>query len=227
MAWEDLVKGYEYEKGRFVVLTKEDSRPRRSKGQSITILDFVRARRSRSVFRDALLSRPAERRAARVRAAARSPEGVRPRGHRQDRHPRGSEPRRLEVIDNALVLTRAPLRRRVRRHRAARRSRRRKGPKGRARHGEDARQESGGGMGSFEVHRRVSREPDEAHPGAHEGRAAEARSRRGANRDGKVVDLMERLRQSLESRPERPAKTASGGGGKGKKCRSKRVARAA
>lgn len=44
VAWEDLVKGFEYEKGRFVVLTKEDftaaalEKPRR-----IDIVDFVKA----------------------------------------------------------------------------------------------------------------------------------------------------------------------------------------
>ena len=31
VAWEDLVKGYEYAKGHFVVLTKEDFRRRRSR----------------------------------------------------------------------------------------------------------------------------------------------------------------------------------------------------
>lgn len=44
VAWEDLVKGYEYEKGRFVVLTKEDFETAAvAKSKSIDILDFVRA----------------------------------------------------------------------------------------------------------------------------------------------------------------------------------------
>jgi DNA end-binding protein Ku len=44
VAWEDLVKGYEYEKGRFVVLTKEDLKSAAlNKDKSINILDFVKS----------------------------------------------------------------------------------------------------------------------------------------------------------------------------------------
>lgn len=40
--WEDLVKGYEYEKGQFVVLTKEDFKTAAvEKTKTIDILDFV------------------------------------------------------------------------------------------------------------------------------------------------------------------------------------------
>jgi DNA end-binding protein Ku len=42
VAWEDLVKGYEYDKGRFVVLTKDDFRAAAlEKSKSIQIQDFV------------------------------------------------------------------------------------------------------------------------------------------------------------------------------------------
>ena len=42
VAWEDLVKGYEYEKGRFVVLSKDDFRAAAlEKSKSIQIQDFV------------------------------------------------------------------------------------------------------------------------------------------------------------------------------------------
>jgi DNA end-binding protein Ku len=42
VAWEDLVKGYEYEKGRFVVLTKDDFESAAlEKSKRIDILDFV------------------------------------------------------------------------------------------------------------------------------------------------------------------------------------------
>jgi DNA end-binding protein Ku len=42
VAWEDLVKGYEYEKGRFVVLTKEDFRSAAlEKSRTIDIRRFV------------------------------------------------------------------------------------------------------------------------------------------------------------------------------------------
>jgi DNA end-binding protein Ku len=44
VAWEDLVKGYEYEKGRFVVLTKEDFRAAAvEKTRTVDIIDFVDA----------------------------------------------------------------------------------------------------------------------------------------------------------------------------------------
>ncbi|MCA1561275.1 MAG: hypothetical protein LC804_13785 [Acidobacteria bacterium] len=42
VAWDDLVKGYEYEKGEFVVLTKDDFRTAAlEKSKTIDILDFV------------------------------------------------------------------------------------------------------------------------------------------------------------------------------------------
>lgn len=44
VAWEDLVKGYEYEKGRFVVLTKDDFRSAAlEKTKTVDIIDFVNA----------------------------------------------------------------------------------------------------------------------------------------------------------------------------------------
>jgi len=44
VAWEDLVKGYEYEKGRFVVLDKEDfEQAALEKTRRIDVLDFVEA----------------------------------------------------------------------------------------------------------------------------------------------------------------------------------------
>jgi DNA end-binding protein Ku len=44
VAWDDLVKGYEIEKGHFVVLTKEDFKAAAvEKTQTVDILDFVKA----------------------------------------------------------------------------------------------------------------------------------------------------------------------------------------
>ena len=44
VAWADLVKGYEYEKGRFVILTKEDFKAAAvEKTRSVDIIDFVKA----------------------------------------------------------------------------------------------------------------------------------------------------------------------------------------
>ena len=43
VAWEDLVKGYEYEKGHFIVLTKEDLKAAAlNKDKAIDIMDFVK-----------------------------------------------------------------------------------------------------------------------------------------------------------------------------------------
>jgi DNA end-binding protein Ku len=44
VAWDDLVKGYEYEKGHFVVLTKEDFKAAAvEKTRTVDIIDFVKA----------------------------------------------------------------------------------------------------------------------------------------------------------------------------------------
>jgi len=44
VAWEDLVKGYEYAKGRFVVVTKEDFQAAAvEKTRTVDIIDFVKA----------------------------------------------------------------------------------------------------------------------------------------------------------------------------------------
>ena len=44
VAWEDLVKGYEYQKGHFVVLTKDDFQAAAvEKTRTIDIIDFVKA----------------------------------------------------------------------------------------------------------------------------------------------------------------------------------------
>src|SRR5438445_5422717 len=44
VAWEELVKGYEYQKGHFVVLTKEDFQAAAvEKTRTVDIIDFVRA----------------------------------------------------------------------------------------------------------------------------------------------------------------------------------------
>ena len=44
VAWEDLVRGYEYQKGRFVVITKEDFQAAAlDKTRTIDIVDFVKS----------------------------------------------------------------------------------------------------------------------------------------------------------------------------------------
>src|SRR6185437_2070212 len=44
IAWDELVKGYEYEKGHFVVLTKDDFKAAAvEKTRTVDIIDFVKA----------------------------------------------------------------------------------------------------------------------------------------------------------------------------------------
>src|SRR4051812_39856155 len=44
VAWEDLVKGYEYSKGRFVIMTKEDFQAAAvEKTRTVDIIDFVKS----------------------------------------------------------------------------------------------------------------------------------------------------------------------------------------
>ena len=74
VGWEDLVKGYEYEKGQFVVLTKDDFKTAAlEKTKTIDILDFVDPDRSRrALLRDPVLpSGRARGPIARMRCCAR------------------------------------------------------------------------------------------------------------------------------------------------------------
>ena len=107
VAWEDLVKGYEYEKGRFVVLTKEDFRAAAlEKHRRIDILDFVKADEIDDRYFDApyylLPGNGAERAYALLREALRKSEriGVAKIILRDAQHLAA-----VEVIEQALVLT--------------------------------------------------------------------------------------------------------------------------
>ena len=92
VAWEDLVKGFEYEKGRFVMLTKgrpEDGRAQqRSRDRHPGLRQGRRDRRS--LFRNAVLPDAPEGIESRIRAASRCAQGIRASRHRQDHHPRGA-----------------------------------------------------------------------------------------------------------------------------------------
>ena len=61
--WKDIVKGYEYTKGKFVVLTDDDFKAAAiESSKTIEILDFVGAGRDRStLLRDAVLPRSRQR----------------------------------------------------------------------------------------------------------------------------------------------------------------------
>jgi DNA end-binding protein Ku len=107
VAWDDLVKGYEYEKGRFVVLTKEDFQAAAlEKSRTVDILDFVKAEEIDDRFFETpyyvLPAKGGERAYALLREAIRESgrTGVAKIILRETQHLAA-----LEVIDEALVLT--------------------------------------------------------------------------------------------------------------------------
>ena len=107
VAWDDLVKGYEYEKGRFVVLTKEDFQAAAlEKSRTVDILDFVSSDEIDDRFFETpyyvLPSKGGERAYALLREAIRKSgrTGIAKIILRQTQHLAA-----LEVIGDALVLT--------------------------------------------------------------------------------------------------------------------------
>jgi DNA end-binding protein Ku len=107
VAWEDLVKGYEYEKGHFVVVTKEDFRTAAvEKTRTVDILDFVKAEEIDDRFFETpyylVPTKGGERAYALLRAAIRESGriGIAKFILRDSQHLAA-----VEVIQNAIVLT--------------------------------------------------------------------------------------------------------------------------
>jgi DNA end-binding protein Ku len=107
VAWADLVKGYEYAKGRFVVLTKEDFRAAAvEKTHRVDIIDFVTAADVDDRFFETpyyvVPSKGGEQAYALLREAMRATErmGIAKVILRDTEHLAA-----VEVIDDALVLT--------------------------------------------------------------------------------------------------------------------------
>jgi DNA end-binding protein Ku len=107
VAWEDLVKGYEYQKGHFVVVTKEDFQAAAvEKTRTIDIIDFVKSDEIDDRFFETpyylLPAKGGERAYALLREAIRQSErvGVAKFILRDAQHLVA-----VEAIDNALVLT--------------------------------------------------------------------------------------------------------------------------
>jgi DNA end-binding protein Ku len=107
VAWEELVKGYEYEKGRFVILTKEDFRTAAlEKTRTVDILSFVKPSEIDDRFFETgyymVPAKGAERPYALLREAIRHTErvGIATIVMRDAQHLAA-----VEVIKNALVLT--------------------------------------------------------------------------------------------------------------------------
>ena len=154
VAWEDLVKGYEFQKGHFVVVTKEDFQAAAvEKTRTIDIVDFVKSDEIDDRFFETpyylLPAKGGERAYALLREAIRQ---VRARGSRQVHPARRAASRggrgdrqRAGADDHALC-------RRARGNERVRVSGRRRYAEARAGHGEVAGQQPGGGVGSDEVH---------------------------------------------------------------------------
>ena len=107
VAWEDLVKGYEYQKGHFLVVTKEDFQAAAvEKTRTIDIIDFVKADEIDDRFFETpyylLPAKGGERAYALLREAVRESGrvGVAKFILRDAQHLAA-----VEVIENALVLT--------------------------------------------------------------------------------------------------------------------------
>ena len=106
VAWEDLVKGYEYEKGQFVVLTKEDFKTAAvEKTKTIDILDFVDPKEvDERYFETPYYLQPGKG-ADRAYALLRDAIGVRERSASGRSSCASAAPRRGRDIGDAMVLT--------------------------------------------------------------------------------------------------------------------------
>jgi len=107
VAWDELVKGYEYEKGRFVVLTKEDFRAAAlEKSRTIDIRTFVKGEEIDDRFFETsyylVPTKGAEQAYALIREAMREEElvGIATIVFRDAQHLAA-----LEVVGDAIVLT--------------------------------------------------------------------------------------------------------------------------
>ena len=216
VGWEDLVKGYEYEKGHFVVLTKDDFKTAAvEKTKTIDILDFVDPKEiDERYFETPYYLQPAK---GADRAYALLREAIRQSGKigiakiilRDAQHLAA-----VEAIGDALVLTMmrfadelADL--------------------------DDFKFPAAAGIRPPElkmamqlidslsakwdpakVHRRIPRQPDEGDQGKVKGRRPKLQDRE-TTQSADVVDLMARLRASLEGKSKAAARAQSGSNGHG------------
>ena len=77
---EEIVKGYEFSKGQYVLFKPEELKALEATAtHTIDIVEFVQGRAGRArVFRQGLLPRPRQRRRARIQAAGAGADGDRP-----------------------------------------------------------------------------------------------------------------------------------------------------
>ena len=206
VAWEDLVKGYEYAKGHFVILTKEDFKAAAvEKTRTIDIIDFVKAEAIDDRFFETpyylVPAKGGERAYALLREAIRESDriGIAKFILRDAQHLAA-----VEVIDDAIVLSVMRFADELADPEAARLSRQRRHPQGGARHGEGAGQQPRRRMGSrrntptqyLENLMRIIK-------GKVKGKKVTLEAAE-TPRKGEVVDLMERLRRSLDQAGAKP-----------------------
>ena len=97
--WDEIVKGYEYEKGQYVILTDDDFKKVNPEAtQSVDILEFVELDKINPMYFDKpYYLEPSKQGQTRVRAAARSAVDVKQRRHRARRDPHQGIHRRGET----------------------------------------------------------------------------------------------------------------------------------
>ncbi len=212
VAWDDLVRGYEYEKGRFVVLTKEDfAAAALEKTRRIDVLDFVEADAIDDRFFDKPYYLTARKGGETAYALLR--EAMNESGRigiakfilRETQHLAA-----VEGIGDALVLSTLRFADELVGHDVARFPEQQEPEEGRTEHGQDARRESG-----------AEWDPDKYEDDYRENLMRVIKAKMKGKepdlvvderpRDSNVIDLMERLRQSLDKSGGRNAQERAAG----------------
>ena len=178
VAWQDLVKGYEYTKGQFVVLSKEDFQAAAvEKTRTVDIIDFVKAEAVDDRFFETpyylVPAKGGERAYALLREAMRQSGrlGIAKFIMREAQHLAA-----VEVIEDALVLTVMRFADELVRRIAVRLPCRQERPVSGVGHGEGAGEQSRRRVGPVEVHRSIPRKPDADHPGQGQRQEGHART---------------------------------------------------
>ena len=104
--WEEIVHGYEYEDGEYVVLSEEDlKRANPEATQTIDIVGFVEADEISPLYFDKPYYLGPQKKSEKGYALLREAfEAHRQGGHRQGGHPHPAVPRRGHVAEDLLVL---------------------------------------------------------------------------------------------------------------------------
>jgi Ku protein len=197
--WNEIVKGYEYEKGKYVVMTDEDFKAAAIEGsKTIDIIDFVKEEEIDPRYFETpyylVPAKNAEKSYALLREAIRTTGavGIGKIIIRQTQHLAG-----IKVVGNALVLEIMRFSNERGERKRVHLSASRPGPSAGACNGRTAHRQPCGAFRSVEVHRRLSIEPDEDHQGEDEGEKAEARGAGGRGcRYGRARSNVQASRES-------------------------------